>query len=302
MDTTSVREEERRRMARLLKERLGRSLAVLVEQTNAYRAARTLSAAQAIRALESVAQMVGRAQGDLEDVMAGLDAAEVRDLGLCESLQMLALRIERRYGLKVAVDLPPRREAERALAPTCALAAYRIAQEALHNAGRHAGAARVGVSARLVTDRLQLVIADDGTGFHPPEPLEGLTDDEQWGLAEMVERASSAGGQIEVSSVLGVGTQVRVHLPLAGKAGGEAGVRGASAAAPAPAQFPVEPLTPREREVLAGVAAGLTNKQIAARLSISDRTVQFHLSNVLGKLGVASRTEAAVLALERHLL
>ncbi|MDY7077057.1 MAG: helix-turn-helix transcriptional regulator [Chloroflexota bacterium] len=64
----------------------------------------------------------------------------------------------------------------------------------------------------------------------------------------------------------------------------------------------VEPLTPREREVLSGVAAGLTNKQIDARLGISDRTVQFHLGNVLGKLGVASRTEAAVLALQRGLV
>ena len=64
----------------------------------------------------------------------------------------------------------------------------------------------------------------------------------------------------------------------------------------------IEPLTPREQEVLAGVAQGWTNKQIAARLGISDRTVQFHLGNVLGKLGVASRTEAAVLALERGLV
>ena len=48
--------------------------------------------------------------------------------------------------------------------------------------------------------------------------------------------------------------------------------------------------------------AWLTNKQIAARLGISDRTVQFHLGNVLGKLGVASRTEAAVLALQRGLV
>ena len=47
---------------------------------------------------------------------------------------------------------------------------------------------------------------------------------------------------------------------------------------------------------------GLTNKQIAARLGISDRTVQFHLGNVLSKLGVASRTEAAVLALEQGLV
>ena len=301
MDTTSVREEERRRLARLLKERMGRSITVLVEQTNAYRAARTLSAAQAARALEIVAQMAGRALSDLEEVVADLDAAEVRDLGLCDALQMLALRIERRYGLRVALDLPVSLPCtDTTPSQTCALAAYRIAQEALHNAGQHAGAARVGVSARLGRDRLQLTIADDGAGFHPPEPLGSLSGNGRWGLAEMVERASAAGGRMEISSVLGVGTQVRAHLPLASTAGEETSGQGAGE--PDPDRFPIELLTPREREVLAGVASGLTNKQIAGRLGISDRTVQFHLSNVLGKLGVASRTEAAVLALERGLL
>jgi two-component system, NarL family, sensor histidine kinase DegS len=300
MDTTSVREKERRRLARLLKEWIGPSLTVLVEQVNAYRAARALSSAQAGRVLEVMAQMSGRALSDLSDVVADLEADKVRDLGLCDALQLLALRIERRYGLRVALDLPASLSCTDATPlPPRMLAAYRIAQEALHNAGQHAGAARVGISARFVADRLQLTIADDGAGFHPPEPLDSLSGSGRWGLAEMVERASAAGGYMEVSSVLGVGTQVRAHLP---PARAEAGVQEAAADKPDPGQFPIEPLTPRERQVLSGVTAGLTNKQVAVQLGISDRTVQFHLSNVLGKLGVASRTEAAVLALERGLL
>ena len=58
-------------------------------------------------------------------------------------------------------------------------------------------------------------------------------------------------------------------------------------------------LTPREREVLALVRAGLANKQIARRLGISDRTVKSHLTSVFGRIGVADRTQAAVWA-ERH--
>jgi len=59
----------------------------------------------------------------------------------------------------------------------------------------------------------------------------------------------------------------------------------------------VNALTEREREVLALVAQGLSNQQIADSLVISERTARTHVSNILGKLGVASRTQAALLAI-----
>jgi DNA-binding NarL/FixJ family response regulator len=55
-----------------------------------------------------------------------------------------------------------------------------------------------------------------------------------------------------------------------------------------------EPLTNRELEVMQLLAAGLTNKEIASRLGISDHTVKFHVNAILGKLGVETRTEAVV--------
>lgn len=63
-----------------------------------------------------------------------------------------------------------------------------------------------------------------------------------------------------------------------------------------------EPLTPREREVLALLAAGLTNKQIAAKLIISPQTVKKHAGSIYGKLDVHGRTEAAARAREWHLI
>lgn len=68
------------------------------------------------------------------------------------------------------------------------------------------------------------------------------------------------------------------------------------------ARLPVEPLTERELEVLRYVVRGHTNKQIGDVLFISARTVQGHLQNIFQKLGVASRTEAASLALKQGIV
>jgi DNA-binding NarL/FixJ family response regulator len=64
----------------------------------------------------------------------------------------------------------------------------------------------------------------------------------------------------------------------------------------------VEPLTGREREVLEMLAQGRGNKEIAAKLNISEHTVKFHVASILGKLGAGTRTEAVSIALRRGLI
>ena len=63
-----------------------------------------------------------------------------------------------------------------------------------------------------------------------------------------------------------------------------------------------EALTPRESEVLQMLASGLGNKEIAAKLAISEHTVKFHVASILGKLGAATRTEAVSLGIRRGLV
>jgi DNA-binding NarL/FixJ family response regulator len=65
---------------------------------------------------------------------------------------------------------------------------------------------------------------------------------------------------------------------------------------------PVETLTGREHEVLQALAEGLSNKQIARQLAISEHTVKFHINAILGKLGAQSRTEAVVRATRAGLI
>jgi DNA-binding NarL/FixJ family response regulator len=69
-----------------------------------------------------------------------------------------------------------------------------------------------------------------------------------------------------------------------------------------PAPDPVEPLTERERDVLRLVARGMSNKEIAFELGIAEGTARTYVSNILGKLGLTSRTQAALYAVEHKLV
>jgi DNA-binding NarL/FixJ family response regulator len=76
----------------------------------------------------------------------------------------------------------------------------------------------------------------------------------------------------------------------------------APAALSAPLPELPEPLTPREREVLQMISAGLGNKEIAGKLSISEHTVKFHVASILGKLGASTRTEAVSIGIRHGLV
>ena len=89
----------------------------------------------------------------------------------------------------------------------------------------------------------------------------------------------------------------RGELPL-----GPAVARQLARALTAPAKTTVDMLTDREREVLAVLAQGMSNKEIAHRLHVSERTARTHVSNILAKLGLRSRTQAALSAIEDGLV
>jgi DNA-binding NarL/FixJ family response regulator len=81
--------------------------------------------------------------------------------------------------------------------------------------------------------------------------------------------------------------------------------RGLAESVPRPTtrtEIPIEQLTPRELEVLAMLSEGLGNRQIADRLGVSDHTIKFHISSILDKLGVSTRTEAVTAGLRMGLI
>jgi DNA-binding NarL/FixJ family response regulator len=116
-----------------------------------------------------------------------------------------------------------------------------------------------------------------------------LKDAEADELAAAIRAAAS--GEVHLDPAV-AGIVTRRMRDGAGAAGGTGGRPGSDA---------LGGLTARERDVLAGIARGLSNRAIADELGITERTARTHVSNILAKLGLSSRTQAALLAVQQGL-
>jgi signal transduction histidine kinase len=153
--------------------------------------------------IETVDALGAEAQAELRAVIDGLAPPDLEAAGLAESLRRYAVLAGRAYGVPVTVsaaELP-------ALGARAETALYRVAQEALHNALRHAGASQVGVRLSRAARRVTVQVSDDGHGFAVAAPSGGV------GLASMRERAAAVGGALTIRSG-GSGTVVRVTVPI----------------------------------------------------------------------------------------
>ena len=157
--------------------------------------------------IESVGTLGAEAHAELRAVIDGLAPPDLAECGLAESLRRYALLAGRAHGIPVTVSAPGTGEpGPPALGTKVEAALYRVAQEALHNALRHASAA--GVTVRLAKSGRQAVleVADNGHGFVPEAATAGL------GLVSMRERATAAGGTLTITSGAD-GTVVRMTVP-----------------------------------------------------------------------------------------
>jgi signal transduction histidine kinase len=196
--------EERGRLARDLHDAVSQKLFSIRVKARAASMLVSHDPAQAAAEMESVAALGGEAHAELRAVIDGLAPPGIADGGLAESLRRYALLAGKAHGVRVlfaSADLP-------ALGVQRDGAVYRVAQEALHNALRHSGAAEVQVSLGQGPKRVTLDVTDDGRGFLPAAASGGL------GLASMRERAAAAGASLTIRSALGKGTSVRLAVPL----------------------------------------------------------------------------------------
>ena len=194
-----------------------RAAAVLATRTAAAGSAAAGSGAAAVAAeMAAVESLAAEAHAELRAVIDGLAPPDLADGGLAESLRRYAGLAAKVHDVPVSVrvgdGLPQ-------LSTDAEAALYRVAQEALHNALRHAAASSVTISlsrapagprgkrAGRGAGRVVLEVADDGRGFAAEGPSAGL------GLASMRGRAEAVCGFLTVESAPGQGTRIRVSVP-----------------------------------------------------------------------------------------
>ncbi len=201
-------EEERRRWARELHDdtlqalgglRVLLSSARRTEDPNVFR-----------QAIDTAVRQIGEEIAGLRALITELRPASLDELGLGSALDALVERMRLVHGLQIETTFDLDRESGRTtqrLDPELETAVYRIIQESLTNAARHARADRVDVSVIQRGGEVNVTIADDGQGFDEDVPSEGF------GLTGMRERVALANGRLELSSSP-EGTVVTVSVPV----------------------------------------------------------------------------------------
>ena len=208
---TSSQEAERARLARELHDQTVQDLIAIGQRLQM--AQRALDRGDVAGARDTLLNMRALCDATLEALrrlIRGLRPIYLEDLGFLPALETLAQEIQEGGTVtRVLVSGQPRR-----LQSEVEVSAFRVAQEALSNAVRHANARQIIVTVIFGGQELTLSVQDDGQGFTPPESPDELTGAGHFGLVGMQERARLLGGRLEVESRPGAGTRVVAHFPV----------------------------------------------------------------------------------------
>lgn len=194
-----AREEERRRIRNDLHDGLGPVLSGLKLRAET---ARNLVGdnPQVDALLDDIAARTETAVSDVRRLVYSLRPPALDDLGLGAALQELGYQTALPVSVTLPDPMPP-------VSAAVEVAVFRIAQEALTNVARHADATTAHIELRVDPNQLTMSISDNGRGL-PPETRAGV------GLRSMRERVSELGGALTIESSDGLGSTIRITIPL----------------------------------------------------------------------------------------
>jgi signal transduction histidine kinase len=200
-------EAERRRIAGELHDRMGKRFFEFYYDVRLLQGMSVDRDSAASEVLARIIESARECAGEIRTLMNDLRPSVLDDFGFLEALKEFVAAITARGELDVALSVD---ETAPSAGPETDLMLFRVLQEAVFNARKHAAAKRVDVTFGATDDgKLRLVVRDDGAGFEPASPAIG-----HYGLLYMKERAEACGGAFAVRSVPRQGTEVEVTVPI----------------------------------------------------------------------------------------
>jgi len=204
----SAKEDECSRISRELHDEFGQTLTAAKLNLQMLRS--TMADAGAVRRLEDAVNMMDRMIRQARDIARGLRPPLLDEAGLVPAIDQYLKSMAARSDTRIEFDVAP--GVVRA-PPGINTTVFRVVQEAVGNALRHAHASVVRVTLRDEPDALRLVVEDDGVGFDPAAVSRSARRGAHLGLLGMAERVRSAGGTIEFESRPGAGSRIAVRVP-----------------------------------------------------------------------------------------
>jgi PAS domain S-box-containing protein len=199
-----AQENERRAIGRELHDQTGQYLTALKLLTAR---AKTLPPDKVGKALNETYDLIGELMQQVKELSLRMRPPMIDELGLMASL---IWQVDRVKQMGVSVNFRHTGINKKKLPMDVSIAAFRIVQEALTNAARHAGVDCVDVTVRATRSRLYIKVQDKGKGFD----MENLVAGGSGGLSSMRERALMLGGTLTVDSHQGMGTVVSAEIPI----------------------------------------------------------------------------------------
>ena len=207
----AAQEEEQRRIARELHDETGQSLTSLLVGLRALEDALP-AAAPARQQAADLRRIALRTLDEVSRLARGLRPGALDELGLVPALEFQATELGQVRGL--AVDVQTRGLGGERLPAPVETTLYRIIQEALTNAVKHAGARTVDIVVHRQAGGVQAIVTDDGCGFEVETALRAPGAWTHLGLHGMRERAALLGGSVTIESAPGEGTTIYARIPL----------------------------------------------------------------------------------------
>lgn len=207
-----IQEEERRKIARDIHDGPAQDIASLIIKGDIVEKLLKKHSDEASEELKKMKEHLRKVLKDIRSIMYDLRPTMLDDLGLAAAVSSMANYISEENKVDVGVQDVSKYDIK---SPAVGLVVYRIIQESLNNAVKHANANHISIKIDVQKDKIEGIIVDDGCGFDMKEKPSSKTS--SFGLSSMKERANIIQGDVRVESKKGKGTKVMFTIPNEGE-------------------------------------------------------------------------------------